>query len=278
MPVWVGIRRGMAMSFVVYAVGAVVALWIALPVAVATSRFLDGAAWEGPLRQEALRELAGSLEAQSAALTVGGVVFVLISPWLQMAWLAAMSTGASPGAALQAGAQRYFSAWLTSALVTVAWLVPAAIIGGIAWMLHSQLGSQPNARIHDVAVASVCILWLPLSLFAWVWHDVARAACLQLSPWHAVLHSARTMRQPELWWWWLACSTLGIALVALADRGTQWWGGPYPTLAATLLVQGAALARTVLRSRWLVAALTAVMPHEPAPAYEGMYDAEALED
>jgi energy-converting hydrogenase Eha subunit C len=241
------------MTFVVYVatvlLGAVPVLPIVFAIGAAPDRPGGGAMLE--LLEEAAPTFAASIVAGFAVATV----FLVLSPLLQMAWLASLASPMSIAEALFRGARRYLDAVLVSLLMLVPLVVVAFASITPPLVAHLFLGEHPNDRLHDVVVLALLVpgffLWL-----AWcTWHDLARAALLVCArPLDAVRESFRKLGAAAFGAY-LAWSVLAALLAVLGHiLGMELESGAL----AILLLQPLALARLACRAAWLSDAIARV--------------------
>ena len=241
------------MTFVVYVatvlLGAVPVLPIVFAIGAAPDRPGGGAMLE--LVEEAAPTLAASI---AAGLGVAAV-FLVLSPLLQMAWLASLASPMSIAEALFRGVRRYLDAVIVSLLM----LVPlvAVIFASITPPLaaHLFLDDHPNDRLHDVVVVALLVPGFFLWLVWCAWHDLARAALLVCArPLDAVREAFRKLGAHAFgayFAWSLAAASLAVLGHLL---GMELESGPL----AILLLQPLALARLACRAAWLSDAIARV--------------------
>jgi hypothetical protein len=263
MRLWGPVVRALPTTFVIYVLQALVALVVGLP---ASLSLLE----EAPTGSSALshaqwleRFIAWGAPARLAGVTGLLVValWLLLSPWLHMAWLSALAQPASLGTSLAHGAQRWWRACLVSVLVAVFVAVAAMPFALVVWLTLWMVDGVSNDRVHDLALMGSVAPALPLALAAHAWHDLARARALHEGAFRATLRSARDALRIRVGLSaliWLALGNvmaLGAhGLCASLNRSAAWHVG---------ILQAALLGRLIVRSRWLAHTLerTAPPPH-----------------
>ncbi len=257
---WVVVLRALPVTFLVYLSSTALAAVFALPTGLELGRIPSWAPGEGAARVAALESLlsiAPALRAQALSLMLAALAYALLSPWLQMAWFAALSAPRSPGAALAEGAQLTFRAYRTTLLVGFGCVLMLLPCVALVWLTRSWLASRANVRVQDLATLLALLPGVLLLCVSCAWHDLARARCLSSGAFRSSLWSFRdalsslTLARYALW------SGLGLALSLAVQLGSLRLEGPgYLNLLVLLaMVQSAALARSMLRSRWLTEAL-----------------------
>ena len=181
-----------------------------------------------------------------------GIVWLVLTPLLSMAWLSALSEPMGPGRALAQGARLYLRAVSVSALVLACALFVLGPWPFLAYGFSRWIDPGTDVRAHDVAVLVSLFPLLPLGLVVHSWHDLARARSLELGFLRAVTRSAGDAFRASVLVRALALSALGTALVCLAVAVTGGDGeSMFSPLIAAIVVHGAVFARYYLRSLWL---------------------------
>lgn len=186
----------------------------------------------------------------------------LLTPWLAMAWLAALERPQPLHRCLQLGLARYVPALGATLLTGVAGLAALAATLLPPWAAHLALRSQPDARLHDLTVIATGLPALAVLLLLPTIHDLARGFLTHgtVGPVRAVARALRALR-PGLVAAHVGYRLVGAALAAAAIVVALW-----PTLGSTawatvvVLGQLAALARTAVRGRWLALAVHRTRP------------------
>jgi len=258
------------MTFVVYAVEACLALLIALPLGLellddgraSFASALGRAAW-----LDRVAELLPALRLQSTSWLLHGALLLLVSPWLQMAWLHALAQPSGLGQALAVGAQRYLRAWLVTVWVLLLTALASAPFLLAASVLENLL-REGDARLHDLLLAAAC---LPLLLVWWaahVLHDLARARALSAGAWAAVSGSLRLAVRPRA-----QLPAVLFAILALAVHGAAWLlvgrGTLDSRVPALAVWQLSCLLGLFLRSCWLACALACA---QLSPTFRDEYE------
>lgn len=242
--------RALPTTFVIYVIEALCAAFAALPSALELGRLGLPARWDKTsqaLLLEGLLERAAVGRAALVSLGLALLVIVLLGPWLQMSWLAAVAAPRSVGSALAVGLVRSGRACAVSLLVALGGVCACLPFAALVYGTHLLL-QEASVRTHDLGVAAAA---LPLALalpLVFVWHDLARARALNRRALASVRSGFRALG-------------LGTALSALVLLG----GGlllsvsiaglvgtlDLPRPLAVVVLQGAAFARLFLRSCWL---------------------------
>jgi hypothetical protein len=235
------------------------------------------AAW-APGGGTALEILHRTSARDGATLALGllGSVAILglLTPWLSMAWLAALDQRRPLPESLRLGLVRY----LPSLGATL--LMGALALGAFAFAMlppgavHLLLRDQPDERLHDLAVAAAALPALAVVLLAPTAHDLARVFLTRgpRGPVQAVWRALFALR-PRLVAAHLGYRLAGAGL-ALGAAAVALWptGGAAALVSVVGLGQLAALARTSLRGRWLALAVhrtRALTPGFESPAPRG---------
>jgi hypothetical protein len=254
------VARALPMTFAIFVFEALCAVSAALPLALELARkpalrLLDAADQAAVLTLPLELAPAFRVAATQASLALGALL--LISPWLQMSWLAALDQPRSLRSALLLGARRVPQAFVVSACSTVVLLVLALPFGLLAFALGRVFDPAANAKLHDLVVlqslapVALVLLWLvPV-------HDLARAEALHRPALGSVRHALRlAVRRPSVLLRALVFFVAGsaIALTAQVVVGAAA-AAPFRTLTTVAILQSALFTRLVIRSGWLAGAL-----------------------
>jgi hypothetical protein len=244
-------------TFYLYVAEALIALTCALPLGLELSADARAALADASGRAvwlDRARELIPVLRAQGRTAALAGLLWLVLSPWLQMAWLCAIARPGSTRSALGEGARLYFRAWRVSLCVIVLLALaclPLATGLPIALWAFSEQG---EAQLHDLALAGACGALVLLLWTAHLLHDLARARALSLPAWRAVRGSLRACLRPRI-----QASALAFALAGLALRSVHWLvaklGADLAGIAAVALLQTACFGALLARGAWLSRAL-----------------------
>jgi hypothetical protein len=251
---WGAVMRAMPALFAIYVVEACAALVLGIPSglraladapqghdALAMAQWLETIAYWGPVAKTA----------GVTGLLLCGVV-ALLSPWLHMTWLSALSRPEPLSVSLAQGARLWVRASLVTLLVGLGTCLAALPWGLAAWGLQRALPQQDNARVHDLALALCIASALPLLWLGHLWHDLARARALFQGCVRATLGSLRAALRPALTLNALIWTLLGWACVAFS----HWHvGNLSKPLMQVALLQSAILVRLITRARWLAQTL-----------------------
>ncbi len=258
MNAWMSTLRALPMTFTLFVLQAWVATLATLPIASEVTRSLPGgkAAVALAASLEQLLALGATLRPAGQSWLLLGLSWLVLSPWLQMAWLSNLAHQSSVGAALVAGTRLYVRACFVSLWVLLgATLVTAPLALSACGVWHF-MADHPSDRLRDLLTLGLILPALPLLGLAHTWHDLARARALYESAFKAALHSARFALKPTLFLSAFLLAGVGWALVAVSQLvvddhhiATQ------PSFVLVALLQSCLLARLVLRSRWLAQAL-----------------------
>ena len=256
-------------TFLLYVFEALLAVSFALPLGLELTQQLGGN-WDPSqtaLALESVTGLASGLRVSAGSALLSLALLVLLSPWLQMTWLSALSDHTTTLDALSRGARLIARAWWVSLLVLVATALTLLPFGVSAYAVHRGLMHATDARFHDLLVLAAVAPAIPVLLFAHLVHDLARATALERSGWQSVSHALRVGLRVSLWPRALALPALGYGMVLLAELASfRAVEVPLRFLLTATALQSALLARTFLRSLWLASALTCVEPpDEPGP-------------
>lgn len=263
------VRGASVTTFAVYVCGALVALVPALPLARSlehsvTDHPLGGGALYAPggtWLMEAFTELGGAWGMLANVTLVALLLTSLLSPLLQMMWLAALLRRRRLPEALAEGARRYTSALGVSLALAPLLLLAALLLVGVPGLVSLAVKTVANDRTHDLALLAAC---LPACLCAAVWatwHDLARASLARgASVPAAVIRGAGACFSSSAVPAYTAWLTVGAAIGVTAPLlgGLLDVGGPLATLGVLVVTQLLALARTFVRARWLAEALDRV--------------------
>lgn len=256
------LRRAAAMTFLIYVVLTLLATVPTLPTVWGIGSTEAPSTPGGAVMLEVLEQATPIIGAGTAAAWVLALVVWVLSPFLQMAWLAGLHRTRSVGESLAFGASHY----LRAVLVTAWMLLPLAVVGFVLTapplLGHLALSSHPNARVHDVVVLALLVPGTFLLVVWCIWHDLARAALAAgherprdavRATWHRL--GVRSLRAYVGWTGLAALLALaGHALAAALDQGSASWRGPV----LLVLLQVIALARVACRGAWLGTALDRV--------------------
>jgi hypothetical protein len=227
---------------------------LAFPTALELQRVLSG-----PFRGITEASFYDTLLASGAILRMlsvqalfAGVLWILLSPLVCMAWLSALSEPMGPLRALARGARLYLRAASVSALILVCALFMLGPWPLLAYGFSHWIDPGTDVRAHDVAVLLSLLPILPLGLVLRSWHDLARARSLELGFLRAVTRSASDAFRGSVLVRALLLAGLGTLLVSTAVYAV---GGDSDSLLspmfAALVVHGAVFAKYYLRSLWL---------------------------
>jgi hypothetical protein len=259
--------RALPFTFVVYVLQALLASFVALPGGLELTRQLRASSWDRlqwALLLDRLSEIGAIARSSALSGLIALVVLLVLGPWLHMSWLCALDQLNSPLRALARGARVTARAWLVSLLVLLVLALCCAPCLLIAYWVHSGLASSTDARFHDLCLAAVLSPLLPIALFAHTLHDLARARALYRGALEGLLQGLRAALSPRLLLRSLGLWLLGTLLVLLSHALVSLVGGPFRFVVTVALLQSALLARQFVRSLWLGAALTCMLPdHEP---------------
>jgi len=268
---WSRVRRASPVTFFIH----VVVTLCAVPFAALTSGALSEATADQLRGVDAVSEPGGAvlLEAAERTMTSAGLwlflalaggmaVAVLLGPLLSVAWTAALHQPRSIGAALRAGLRMYPRSVLLS-LISGLCLAVALPLSLLTLLLHFPLRDLADERIHDAAMLG-CLL-VPVAVLA-LWAsatDLARAGLGAGAPGlgAALAAALRGLRLRVVGAYaGLAAVQVGLGVAGAALGGLLDGPGLGPAAAVLAAGQGAALARTFVRSRWLARAVAEVEP------------------
>ncbi|MFT3922539.1 MAG: hypothetical protein QM778_08395 [Myxococcales bacterium] len=253
---WMSSMRALPMTFVIYLTEAALALVFGLPAALELTRSAPQGA-DSTADAERLEFLLGLGQAGRLVGATGlfaGIALWLLAPWLQMAWLSALSRRESVGESLVQGARLYVRAQLLAIPVVIGVALSLVPFGVAAWGISQLSASQLNDRVHDLGIACALAPGLPVLLAGLAWLDLARARALHEGPWTSAVRSLRAALQPVTILRALFFGLAGWTLFLLAQAPLLERLGGRPLV--VLALQSAVLARLFLRSRWLADALT----------------------
>jgi hypothetical protein len=249
--------RALPLTFVIYVVEAVLALYCALPLSLelgadpraSLSSAIGRAVWldRGLELLPALR-VAGHSSLLSLAL------LLLLSPWLQVAWLSSMQRAFGSLRALEQGLRLYLRASIVSLLCLLVAVLLALPWAGAAWLADALLAAPARARLHDCALAVLLAPCALVLIYAHLVHDLARARALDAGAFAAVAFGLRAALRGRVLLAGLILLLTGLALRALQlymsqrDAGLGAWLGVAP-------VQSASFAGLFVRSLWLATCL-----------------------
>lgn len=259
--------RALPFTFVIYVLQALLASFVALPSGIELARALRASSWDRvhwARLLDALPELAALTRGGALSALIAAVVLLVLGPWLQMSWLAALDDLCTPLRALARGARVTVRAWLVSLLVLLVLVLGCAPFLLIAYSVHVGLESTTDARFHDLTLALVLAPLLPVVLFAHTLHDLARARALYRGVLDALVRGLRVALSVRLLLRSLGLWLLGTALVLSAQLLASWVDGSFRFLVTVAALQTALLGRLFVRSIWLGDALACVLPdHGP---------------
>jgi hypothetical protein len=199
-------------------------------------------------------ELIPALRAQGGSAALSGLLWLGLSPWLQMAWLYAIARPSGTRGALAHGARLYFRAWRVSLCVMVLLALACLPLGAalpIALWAFSEHGEE---QLHDLAQVAAVGAFLVLLWTAHVLHDLARAHALSLPAWRAVRVSLRACFRARV-----QATALAFWVAAVALRGTHLLVAELDAelagVGAVALLQTACFAALLARGAWLARAL-----------------------
>ena len=259
--------RALPFTFVVYVLQALLASFVALPGGLEIARQLRASSWDRlqwALLLDKLFELAALVRSAALSGLIAVVVLLVLGPWLQMSWLSALDQLSSPLRALARGARVTVRAWLVSLSVLLVFALACAPFLLIAYSVHVGLERSTDARFHDLTVLAVLSPLLPVALFIHTLHDLARARALYRGPLDSLVQGLRAALSLRLLLRSLGLWLLGALLVVGSQALVSLLDGPFRFVVTVALLQSALLARQFVRSVWLAAALTCVLPdHGP---------------
>lgn len=245
------------LTFVVYVAEAALAMVSALPLGLelnADARASLGDAIGRAAWLDRVPELLPMVRAQARSAALLGLLWVVLSPWLQMAWLRALAGPIGTRGALAEGARLYFRAWRVSLCVLVLLALPCLPLAAGLPVALWAFSEQGEERLHDVALMAAAGALGALLWTAHVLHDLARARALSMPAWRAVRGSLRACLTPRI-----QASALAFSLAGLALRGAHGLvaelGADLPGVGAVALLQVACFGALLARSAWLARAL-----------------------
>lgn len=253
---WLCALRALPMTFFIYVLQAWTAVLIALPAAnELVARVPTGQpASAHALALERIFQLGSDLRLVALPSLLAGLTWLLVTPFLHIAWLSALARREAFGASLATGGRLYLRACIVSAWVFLGLLAALTPWAGLSYGVYHYIADLPNDRIRDVTCATLLLPLLPSLFIAHTWHDLARARALEEPALRAAMRSVRSALRPRVLLQSLLYSLVGFALLALG----QIIELPFPDASHELLVaalQTSLLARLFLRSRWLCDAL-----------------------
>ncbi len=260
---WIFVLRALPVTFVVYLIGAAFSAPLALPLGGELERTLSfpfAPEWARVSAVEGLATLAPALRVQGLTLALSLASFVLLSPLLQMAWLKALSCPLGPVEALREGVRLYGRASAVSLLILASTAIAVLPWGLLSLGLHGFLLPRTNTRVHDLALLLALTPALPTAVLCALWHDLARARCLHTGAIRASLAALRDVTSSFLVLRFMIFGLISVAL-SLGLSLTLPHLKPSHALSGLViaaLVQGVALLRAVVRSRWLTDALAQI--------------------
>jgi hypothetical protein len=250
--------RALPVTFAIYVVEAVLALWCAGPLGLelgddaraTLTTALGRAIW-----LDRASELAPALRVSGRSSLLALLVLLLLSPWLQMAWLHALARPLGMRRALEQGSRLYLRALSTSLLLACVGALLLLPWAGAAWLCHALVSAPARARVHDLllcALLSPCALVL---VYLHLAHDLARARALTDGVFRAVRVGLRTALRASV-----VLAGLSLFAAALAVRGLHFYAFRHDAqlgaFGGALLLQAACLAALFVRSLWLSVCLT----------------------
>jgi len=258
---WVAVVRALPLTFVVYAVTSVLGALEALPASIELQRVSTLSIRGGSAaiaRAESLLGLLSTGRALGVTLIIALLAYALITPWLHMSWLSALSEPRSPGKALAHGGQLVGRAMSTSLWVGLGSLLILAPFPLLGWLVRSLLETRVNARVLDLTTLLFLLPCFASLCVALTWHDLSRALCLSRSGFSSARLSFWAAFRPKHLASFVTFSALSWLLFGL----TQWLvlsvsGSFVSGVLSVALLQTVAFTRCVLRSRWLTQALMA---------------------
>lgn len=254
--------RALPTTFALYALGALLAVFGALPLSLelADARDVGSAAWDASRSAaflEGLLERSAAGRSGIVSLGLSLATSLLLGPLLHMSWLAALDAPVTLGAALGRGAARAGRAALVSLVVGAAGLGACAVLGGLVYLLHGALETA-SARTHDLTLLVAAMPVLGAALLVHVWHDLARAHALTQGVRTSVQQALPLTVRPRFFLRGLALSAVGLGLVVAAESAVALLpSSAFTALGSVVVLQSALLARYVLRSLWLTCTLSA---------------------
>jgi hypothetical protein len=260
MKVFTAALRALPLSFLLYLIQAAAALLTSVPLGLellADERAtLTSPAGRAAWLDRGLELLPALGVARQSALIVAALL-LLSSPWLQMAWLAALARPVGVLGALEQGARSYLRA-LTVSVLSLACLALALLPGaGTAWLCHTLLAAPSHARLHDLLLIACAVPCLGIVWIAHVAHDLARACSLRRGAWTSLRSGLRGALRPRV-----QLVGLSLAGAALGLRSIHYYvwreGARLDLVSTTALLQGACFAALFLRSLWLGSCLACV--------------------
>lgn len=258
----VDVRRALPLTFLIFVLEALFGALAALGPAGAWASALAAAPWQASDTAILLEQLPGLIAAVVAhrrTSLAALVVLGLLGPWLQLAWLRALSETSSVGNALIDTVKLVPRAWLITLMVALVAMLAALPFGLGAYGLHRLLARGADARLHDLALAGVLSPLVPLALWAHALHDLARAAALERGALAALRVALRASTDARMLGSALCLALAGHGLVLIASSATlALRGHALDALVTTLVLEAALLGRLVLRSMWLARALAKV--------------------
>jgi hypothetical protein len=260
---WLCVLRALPVTFVVYLIGAAFSAPLALPLGAELEHTLSlpfAPEWARVSAIEGLAALAPALRVQGLTLALSLALFVLLSPLLQMAWLKALSSAVGPVEALREGVRLYGRACAVSLVIVVTAVIALVPWAMLSYGLHGFLLPRTNIRVHDLAVILALAPALPTVVLCALWHDLARARCLHTGSIRASLAALRDVTSSSLILRFVIFGLISVALslgLSLALPHLKPWQA-LSGIGVAALVQGVALLRAVVRSRWLTDALAQI--------------------
>jgi len=256
---WIAVARALPLTFVVYVSSMLMGAAQAWPAALELNRLDLSPTGPDAARIATYESLIAMLpvwRTQLISLGLACLAYALVSPWLHMAWLSALSEPKGPIVALNAGIRLVPRALVTSLCVALgcALLLAPWLVG--AWMLHDWLEPRVNVRVRDLSTVLMLSPCLPALIVGLAWHDLARARCLTAGGFSSALRSIPDALHPSvvaryLMWWGLGVFLFLVAQIAIGSKNAPF----VPAFIAIALTQAAALGRSIARSRWLAEAL-----------------------
>lgn len=247
--------RALPLTFVIYIVEAVFALYCALPLSMelgADARATLTTAIGRAVWLDRALELLPALRLSGRSGLLSLASLVLLSPLLQMAWFSSMQPAFGAMRALEQGLRLYLRAVTVSllcALVGALLLLPWA---GAAWLADALLAAPARARLHDCTLGVLLSPTCLVLVYAWLVHDLARARALRVGPFAAVALALRAALRARV-----LLSALVLLLASFALRALQLYASQRTAgaLLSVGLLQSACFGALFVRSLWLATCL-----------------------
>ncbi len=214
-------------------------------------------------------QMAPVLRTSSQTFLLLSLSWIVLSPWLQMAWFSAIAQRESVAASLATGGQLYLRACLVSLWVVLGFVLIAAPIALASYGIFRFMAEHPNDRVRDLLTVGLLLPALPALSIAHFWHDLARARALHEPAFRATARSLRDAVRPQVLVQGLLLTGVGWAVV-LASQLAEEHVSTQSNVVLIALLQSALLTRLVLRSRWLAEALTCAEGSRESRASESL--------